>query len=484
MNKSLKSNVIFNMIKTLTSIAYPLITFPYASRILGANNLGKVQYCNSIVSYFALMATLGISIYAVREGSKYKEDQNKLSNFSKEIMVINTVSMTIAYLLFAVYIVLIFKESYYVLIIVCSLSIFLNTYSMDWLYQIMEDYKYISLRSLLVQIISLCFLFAFVKTKEDYVAYAIVSLAGTSGSFIFNIIRSRNYIKICSNYKLNLKKHIRPIMIIFGVSLASSIYMNLDTVMIGYFVGTVAVGYYTVAVKVVSMVKGLISSGSNVLFPRLSNYMGTNKIDEYNDLLQRSLKLIMAITIPCAIGLFVLSKEVILLFSGAEYLNANIAAKILAINLIFSVIDGALYYQILLPYGKEKYASFSTIVGAVLNFVLNIFFIRRWSFTGAAFTTLVSELIVFVLLFIHSNRFVNILYMIKTFVKYTLLCVPFIFIYYLNSRIFSSFIFIILFTMVEAASIYFVELYLCKDYFLKVVQDVLKKIRNIFCILR
>ena len=184
--QSISKNFIFNLLKTLMSIIFPLITFPYASRILGVDNLGKVQYCNSIISYFSLISTLGISIYAVREGSKYKDSPSKLNKFCKEILLINSISTAFAYTVFCIFMIFFFKYSYYMLMIVCSFTLFFNTYSIEWLYQIKEDYKYISIRAFVIQIISLLFLFIFVKTPSDYVKYAFIYIISSSGNFIFN----------------------------------------------------------------------------------------------------------------------------------------------------------------------------------------------------------------------------------------------------------------------------------------------------------
>ena len=167
-------------------------------------------------------------------------------------------------------------------------------------------------------------------------------MASTTGNCFFNLFNARKYIDFSVKNELNIKKHIKPIMIIFGTSLATSIYLNLDTVMLGALKGSFAVGSYTASVKVVQAVKSLINSISNVLFPRLSNYLKKKKIKEYKILFYNGLRGIIVVTLPSAIGLCMLSKEIIYLFSGIEYIQAWKSSMILAINIIFSVIDGAL----------------------------------------------------------------------------------------------------------------------------------------------
>lgn len=424
MEKSISKNFIFNFIKTLLNLLFPLITFPFASRVLGVDNLGKVQYCNSIISYFSLIASLGISLYAVRQGSKYRDNKSELSKFSKEILIINSCSLLLAYSLFIMYLLFFFYKPYYMLIVICSFTMFFSTFAIDWLYQIKEDYAYITMRSFAIQLFSLILLILLVKTENDYVIYAFISIIGSSGSFIFNIWNARKYIEIRKVNSIELKKHIKPIFTIFGISIASSIYLNLDTVMLGSMVNTVAVGLYSSASKVSQIVKMLITAFSNVLFPRLSNYVARNKLKEYKKLFYISIKLILCLSIPAAMGMVMLSKEIIILFSGEAYVQASLAAKILSINIIFSIIDGALYYQVLLPFGKEKFASFGTAIGAFVNLILNFFMIPIFSFHGAAFTTLLSEMCVFIMLYYYANKILNLKCILIGMIRYVLYSIP------------------------------------------------------------
>lgn len=470
MEKSIGKNFVFNLLKTLMSLIFPLITFPYASRILGVDNLGKVQYCNSIISYFSLIATLGIAIYAVRQGSKYRDQQEQLSKFSKEILIINTGSLLFAYGLFITYLLFFFHEEYYTLIVICSFTMLFSTFSIDWLYQIKEDYGYITARSFFVQLVSLVFMFIFVKTKDDYVFYALVSIIGSTGSFIFNIWNARKYINIFQVKNIELHKHIRPIFTIFGVSVASSIYLSLDSVMLGNMVSTVAVGLYSSAVKVAQVVKMLVTSFSNVLFPRLSNYIANNKIQEYKILLHKSIQFILCISIPASIGMFMLSDEIILLFSGESFIEASSAAKILSINIVFSIVDGVLYYQVLLPFGKEKYASLGTLLGAIVNLCLNLIIIPYFSFNGAALTTLIAEICVFFILYYYANKLLKLKYILKYIVKFTFQSIPIIILCMLLRQVLSG-VYLLVVSIPLSLVIYGLVLFLMRDTVLDSVKD-------------
>ena len=191
-NKSLKKNAALNMVKTIMGLIFPLITFPYASRILQPSGLGKVNFAHSIISYFSMIAALGINTYAVREAAKLREDKAALTKFVKEILTINMTSTVIAYLLlsFTILFVPYFSE-YRVLLVVCSGTILFTTLGMDWLYTALEEFSYITIRSILFQFLSLILLFVFVHTQEDYLKYASISVISSVGSNICNFIHAR-----------------------------------------------------------------------------------------------------------------------------------------------------------------------------------------------------------------------------------------------------------------------------------------------------
>ncbi len=392
--KSLKSNYFFSILKSIMAFVFPMISFPYASRVLGVNNLGIVSYCTSVISYFSLFASLGIIIYATREGAKLRDDVEKLTVFCKEIYMINLISTMIVYAVFLIMLFFFTEEKYFLVMFMCSLSMWFTLFGVEWLYQIEEDFTYISIRSMVFQVISLILLFVLVKTKEDYIKYAFIQTFASGGSCVLNLINSRKYVNWRKHCKLELKKHLKPVFTIFGISAASSIYINLDTVMLKWFKSEYEVGLYTAAVKMNTMVKGVVNSLSVILLSRLSGYVSKKKDDEYFGLLRNGFGINLSIAIPCAVGMFMISRYIILIFSGADYLGAVDASRLLSVNLVFAIIDGMIYYQILLPYRMDVPACIGTAVGAVANIILNSLLIPRFSINGAALATILSELLV------------------------------------------------------------------------------------------
>ena len=482
-NKSVKLNFIFNIIKSVMTLLFPIISFPYIARVLGVDGIGKVQYCISVISYFSLFAALGISLYAVREGSKIRDNRYELSKFSKEMLVINLISTTIVYVVLLLSIIFGMFKGYEKLLLVTSLLIIFTTLAVEWIYQIVEDYAYISLRSVIFQVISIIALFVFVKTKNDYLMYTFIYVFSTAGFFFLNLFSSKKYVDLNVKCKLELKKHLKPIFVIFGVSAASSIYLNLDVIMIRMFRDDYQVGLYTTAIKVNSIVKTLIASVSIVVIPKLSNFLKEKKIKEYNILLKSGIDLNLILSIPSAIGLFMLSNAVVVFFSGEAYLAAGTASKIIAFNIICSVLDGLLYYQVLIPKGMEKQACIGTIVGAIMNLIINGLLIPFFGIEGAAVGTVISEIFVCISFVYLLRKEVDFKYMFNNVFKIILAALPILPICYLCQIIFSSTLIILITSVSISAIVYYVCLLLLKielaHVLLRDALNIVRKLRRV-----
>lgn len=458
------SNFFYNFIKTFVGICFPLISFSYASRVLGVDSIGRVQYSTSVISYFSMIACLGIATYAVREGSKYKGKKKELGVFTIELFIISTISTLCTFALFIIYLMFFCEKEYIILMLISSFSIIGTVYSFDWIYQIEEDYKYITSKAVLVQLFAIIMMFVFVRDSNDYVIYAFVCVLGSCGSFVFNIYNAKKYVNIeIVKKNIHIKKHIRPILIIWGAGLATSIYMNLDMVMLKHMESERQLGYYTTSVKLAQVVKVLVTSFSNVLIPRMSYYVGIGDFKKHKNVLSKNISVITMIAIPLCIGLFSLSDKMIIIFSGKEFLFATRAARILSMNVVFSVLNGVLFYQVLLPYKKELYASVCTMIGAILNFFANLILIPIFSYEGAALTTLLSEMSVFVLLMIVSRKYVLGKKVVFDIVKYIVLALPILLISFLVEHIVAGCFFSILLSVAISVIVYFLELVLLKD---------------------
>ncbi|MGI0530117.1 flippase [Treponema socranskii] len=351
--KSLKKNSFYSILKAIATLIFPIITFPYASRILMPDGIGKVNFANSIVSYFTMLAGLGLGTYGTREVSEARNNEIKLSKIVKELLVINIISTIISYSFFLISIVFIKKLILYrPLLLISSINIIFSTLGIEWYYRGTEEFRYITFHSFCFQLVALAFLFIFVHKKEDTIQYLLFGIISSVGSNALNIIHARKIIFAPSD-KLNIKRHIKPILIFFGIAISVSIYTMLDTSMVGFLANDKEVGYYVAANKLNRMVISIIVAAISILLPRLSFYHKQNDIEKFLNLANKSLRYIFIVSIPCAVGLYMLGKPTIILFSGTEYLPAVSSMKIMTPN-VFNISLGVFINVHILVSIKKK----------------------------------------------------------------------------------------------------------------------------------
>ena len=299
---SLRKNAFLNIVYKLSSILFPLITYPYVSRILLADNLGRVSFFTSLTNYMLMIGSLGISTYGIRIVAKTRNNKRELSVVVKELLIINLVVTFIASLFLISSIIFVEKFQKNLLLMFISLcQILIAPLGMEWLYGGLEQYEYIAKRSITMKIISLIFIFLFVHEKEDYIIYAAILMLGYIGNYICNFVYSKKFIDYSIKQKWKLKRHLKAVLILFASILAINIYTNVDTLMLGFIKGDRAVGLYDVACKGKLVLLSLINAISTVLFPRLSYYLAEKDIVSYNKVLKKSISVIMGIAIPLSI---------------------------------------------------------------------------------------------------------------------------------------------------------------------------------------
>lgn len=405
---SIKKNYILNLINTLTGSVFPLISFPYASRILFADGIGQVQFFQSIIDYVALCSALGIPLYAVREIARSRDDIAARSKTTIEILLLHVLLTFAGYIIVAILAVSVKKiEVDIPLFLLLSTTLLFNAIGVNWFYQAMEDFKYITIRSLCIRVFSLIALFIFVRTQNDLLYYAGITVIANVGSNIFNFIRLRKYIRPeeLSFRKLSLLKHLKPALRIFILNLTISIYVNLDSVMLGFLKSEEAVGYYAAATKLTKAVLGIISSLGLVLLPRFSNMISNGELIEFKNLTNKVISFTIGLSLPLSIGLIFMAPILINLFCGKDFEPSILTLQLIAPIILFIGLSGILGMQILYPQGKEKIVIFATACGATVNFALNLFLIPRYSQYGAAVATTIAELTVVTAIIIAGRQF-------------------------------------------------------------------------------
>ena len=331
---SIKKNFIINGIKIFFNLIFPIITFPYISRVLGPIGIGKITFATSIINYFLLFTNLGIPLYGIREIARIRENRLNLSKTFSEILFLNLITTIIGMIIFIIFLQLKLFGNDINLFQVMSLNIIFTFIGVEWYFQGMENYSYITKRSIIFKIISIILMFIFVNRKEDVVIYAGILVLALVGSNILNFFKAKKEILI-SFKNLNIKKHLKPILTIFSMNIAISIYTNLDSVMLGYHSSEYSLGIYSASSKIIHLVLGIVTSLGAVLLPRISNYIANKQEKELKEILEKTLTFLLALSIPCVIGIILTADEIIKIFSGNEFMEAVKTMKILSSIIFF-----------------------------------------------------------------------------------------------------------------------------------------------------
>ena len=422
--KSLSKNAFLNGFRNLLNLLFPIITFPYVTKILSVNGIGQYNFAQSAVSYFSLIAGLGISSYAIREGAKYRDDRKKMNVFSSEVLLLNVFSSIVAYVLLTISMFTVNKlQSYSSLIWAFSIQLIFTTIGIEWIYSIYEEYEYITIRSIVFKIISIILIFIFVRDSGDTVNYVLITVFASVGSNVLNLIHSKEYFHVVKIKFKDCVKHIKPVLVIFASNIAIMIYVYSDITILGFLATDHEVGIYSVSVKIYNIIKNLLSSLLIVSIPRLSMYYGNGRITEFKGTLQKVYDSVTTLLFPAVVGLFCVSKNVVIAISDYSYISAETSLKILCVALLFCIYGWFFSQCVLMPIKKENVILISTCISAVANIALNFCLIPIWKENAAAFTTLVAEGIMFLICATCGQKTVRIKLINKNMISVLLGCV-------------------------------------------------------------
>lgn len=395
--KSIKLNIAMNLAKIAVAMAFQLVTFPYATRVLGPEGFGKVNFALSFVGYFILLASIGIPNYGIREVARIRDDKPALAALVQELLVLHalaSVACLLAYLGVVVFHSRIQAET--MLFLVVGLSIPLSMLTMEWLYQGLEEYVYITLRTIALSALSTVALFLFVRHEGHYVINAAIAVVASLGSSVLNFWNARRLVFSSRDRPWSLWRHIKPLGLVYSLGLITSIYVHLDIVMLGFMAPARDVGYYSSAIKLTRMALAVVASFSGVLLPRLAWYVANGRRAEFDEMLRKSLGMVLLICIPCTATLLAFNREIILALAGPSFLPAAACLAVTSPIILFIGLTSVFGMQVLYPLGREKDVVVSVALGGAMALGLNALLIPRFAYLGAAISTLCAEFTVLV----------------------------------------------------------------------------------------
>ena len=392
-----QKNIFFNVLLAVSQVLFPLITFPYLARVLGPDNIGKLNFSESIAKYFILLAALGIPIYGVREIAKKINEKKALTLLFSEIFLINLI--TTAFLsiifLFAVELVPVLKEEKQLFYWAILYFIF-QLFYFEWFFIGVKEFKYIAIRSFFIRFLFILFVFLLIKETADYTYYMVMQVVL---SIIISIINFRQLSKLLElkqiNYSdINLRKHLKPLLILFLTIFSISIYFSLDTILLGFLANNESVGYYSSALKLTKLIIAVLGSITVAVFPQMIDVYHNGGADQFKLLVKKCYDLIVGLSIPLIILLGGLSSEIVQLFLGPSFERATLPLIITAPLILIVSLSSIFGFQVLSALSKDKAILISAIMGMCVSIFLSFLLIPSSKENGAAITILFTELTV------------------------------------------------------------------------------------------
>lgn len=391
--KSIKLNYAYNLIYEIFALLTPLITTPYISRVLGADGVGIYSYTYAIAQYFVLFGNLGIATYGQMVIAGCREDREKTSKAFYELWILRFITMLVS---LAIYMAVSFVSTEYKEArLLFGVLVFAAAFDLTWLFRGIEDFSKVVIRNIILKVVMIAVIFLFVKTAEDvnlYIFFVAISTLLGNISFLFSMRKVLCKVELKS---LNIVQHLKPCLLFFVPTIATSVYTLLDKTMLGYMtVGTAQNGYYEQAHKIEQILIVIIISLNTIMRSRMSFLYQQGKLDEMRKRLNRSIGFIMLIAIPMTAGLVGIAPNFIPLFLGEGFVESIILLQIFAFLLIAIGLSNCLNTHFLGPSGRQGKNNYVLIAGAAVNFVLNYNIIPKYGAVGAACATVLAEILI------------------------------------------------------------------------------------------
>lgn len=393
MNKSIKKNFAYSSILTVSNYIFPLIIFPYISRVLGVTNIGICNFVDGIIGYYTLFAMMGINILGVREIAKCNNNRTKLNQTFSNLFLLNSITTIIALGILLLSMLVVPKlQEYQDLVIVGAVKIIFSFFLIEWFYKGIEEFQYITVRSVLTKLIYIILVFIFVNKESDYKLFYILSTLMIVANSLFNMYYCRKFVTLsCKefNITLYLKSFFTLGLYLFFVSM----YISFNVVYLGFVSGETEVGYYTVATKVYSVLISLFTALTGVMLPKMSILIAENKTEKFEMLIKKTIDILFSFTLPIIVIFTVFAPQVIMIAAGPNYEGAIIPMRIIMCLMLIIGYEQIIVIQILMPLNRDKIIIINSLLGATVSLIMNILLVKTYQSIGSAIAWVSAEVI-------------------------------------------------------------------------------------------
>lgn len=387
---SVKKNFMYNVAYQILMMILPLITTPYIARVIGAEGVGIQSYTFSIVNYFVLFSMLGMNNYGNRSIAIVRDNKEKLNKTFSSIYSVQFIMSIIMMILYIVYICFIATD-YKIFFIIQFLYIISSLFDINWFFFGIEQFKLTVVRNAIIKILSVISIFIFVKDSNDLYIYSLILVMATLTSQLILWRFIGNNVKFVRVKWEDIIVHFKPIIILFIPVIAISIYKVMDKIMLGAMSNVIQVGFYENSEKIINIPLGVITALGTVMLPKMANLQAKGENEQSKKYISMSMEFIMFLTYGAIFGLLGISNVFIPIFLGKEFNNCIKLVSVLSIALLFLAWANVIRTQFLIPNKKDKVYITSTIIGAIVNLIINLLLIGKYGAVGAAIGTVFAE---------------------------------------------------------------------------------------------
>lgn len=415
--KSVIKNYFLNLSYQIVVMLASLITPPYLARTIGAEAIGIYSYTVSIATYFMLIASMGINIYGQREIAYFQNDKEKSTKVFIELMIIRTVSTIIMCLIF--YFVFCINNLYSKYYLFLVFVIIATLFDITWFFKGLEEFKVAVIRSIAMRIGSVICIFVFIKKPNDLWKYFLIYVLGEllgNGALWINL---KKYLASIKLKDINLKKHLKPVLILFIPQVAMQIYTVLDKTMIGKILGDMnEVAYYEQSQKIIKLALTVVTSLSGVMLPRMASIFANGTKEQMQEYLYKAFRFVSILVFPIIFGIIAISNNFVPWYYGDGFEKVAIILMVFA-PIVFSIgFNDLIGMQYLVATNKQKEYVRTIIAGAIINIIFNLILIPKFMSVGATISSIIAETVVLILQYMCIRKEINFMQLVKNSKNY------------------------------------------------------------------
>lgn len=395
---SVKFNAVMNTLLTASSMLVSVITVPYVTRVLSVEGYGDVTFAQNVSQWLSAMCLIGVPTYGLRECARVRDDPREMARVVRELLVIITIFTAVVLAGFGVSILIVPRfRQIAALMWVFLVSTLLLSYGVEWFFQAIEQYKYITIRSMVFKMLSLVAMLVFVRGEDDYLAYGVILALVVCGNNVLNLARMLRMVSFSGLGPMRIGRHLKPLASYAALSIASSVYLAFDSILLGMLSpSNVQVGLYQLASKLKGICFSVINAIIGVLIPRLSYYAKKDP-EKYGALLRRGWGFLLNLCLGIALYLLVYAYPLVVLISSEKYADAVLPVRIIGLVNLLSCMSYFFGLCILSPLDQESKLARANLTGAPISLVCNLLLDGTFGATGAAISVCLAELVIFLM---------------------------------------------------------------------------------------